>query len=386
MADVTGWPATWPKPETLPIPGKPHRCLEPRSFPQNASASSLPHLAMGKGIWKAKMEEPAKAFASALRARGIPPIACTFCENCHYFEHLTGEKHYKNLLRWLESHPSYDLARNNPQIWQVCLIGGVGGLRFNHLDGSIEVFKGNQVTEKPPPIVCPSPPPWEQVPPACAMPGPPGPPPPPPQPREAAMRQHVGLSDPPEATPSGTSATSTALFSAGDSLNEMCGTDGLLMRSDLQLCSLDEDIEKLRKLALQELTAGRRLSFSLKYQSTEQRDQQQQQQQPPQQQQQKQWPPPPPPPPPPPLPPTSGLPVASQQTREPHQPSESPPTLEPTVLKLTVGEPVLVKWGGSWEPGFIYEASSERLFTVRWETNEITPDVAREDLRPRQQF
>lgn len=44
----------------------------------------------------------------------------------------------------------------------------------------------------------------------------------------------------------------------------------------------------------------------------------------------------------------------------------------------------MVNWYGSWEPGWIFEASSDGLFMVRWETNEVTPNVAADCLRPRE--
>lgn len=47
------------------------------------------------------------------------------------------------------------------------------------------------------------------------------------------------------------------------------------------------------------------------------------------------------------------------------------------------GDAVMADWYGSWEPGWIHDESPDGSFTVRWETQEITHDMAAESLRPR---
>jgi len=406
-------PETWPHPEDLPDTGIPHRCMEPRTCPSSGLAESLPHVAAGKTHWKLMMEEPVLKFASALRAKGIAAVYCTFCRNHHPIEHATAAKHYNQLHYWLAERPHIQYSQARRQLWQTCLVGGVGGLRFNHLDGSIEVFKGHEVIEELPPDLHPLPPsPWQQTPPRHATPGPPGPPPlfrARESATSASMHSHVSEIDgdfipaagnrhtrppPPPEPPLSDRSVNTVLPSSEESM-------GCLLRSELQFHTLDNQIMKLKNLATQELRAGRGVILSLDLFSTDRGGQ-------PAllgQQQQLSLPPPPPRPPPPPPPPSTLLPptpappwvVPREQQRqlellqqpEIQEPSCTITEVEPhdaataSAHKYDKGDAVMAEWYGSWMPATISDVSPNNSFTVRWETQEITHDVTADCLRPR---
>jgi len=316
---------------------------------------------MGKAVWKLNMEEPATLYAAALRAKNVPYIWCALCDNYHAIEHITGEKHYKVLHRWLDMNPGIQYPEARQKVWQNCLIGGVGGIRLNHLDGSIEVFKGNQVTEELPPFP-PAALPWQEGLQTLTTHGSPGPPPPPP---------------PPERPLSDTSgSTSEAPFA------ELNRTGQFLHRSDLHLHTLKDHIARVTELAMQELKAGRMPILSLQTCSTNRGSPSPQLQQ-----QQLQFTPLPPPPPV--VPEQQHELESSQQLEIPEPPSrimEHDLRDAATTTKANEyveGDAVMAYWFGSWEPGTIYAASPDGLFTVRWETEEITPDVAADRLRPR---
>jgi hypothetical protein len=132
------WPATWPRLEDLE-PGKAVQCLEPRSFPSSDAASSLPHM-QSKQAWKEAMTTPQKQFCDVV---GDVYLACALCPNAHSFPHITAEKHFKKVWEKLEffTDISYEEAHVQPEFWQTHLFKDFG-IRFNHLDGAIEVFSG----------------------------------------------------------------------------------------------------------------------------------------------------------------------------------------------------------------------------------------------------
>jgi len=156
---------------------------------------------------------------------------------------------------------------------------------------------------------------------------------------------------------------------------------------------------KLRKLATQELTAGRGVILSLDVCSTEGGGQPAQLgQQHPQQQLS------PPPPPPPILPPPSAVPKEQQQRQQQQQQQQQqqlellqqPEIPEPpstiaeveqrdaataNAHKYAKGDSVMAEWYGDWMPATIFDVSLNNSFTVRWETQEITHGVTADRLR-----
>jgi len=255
------------------------------------------------------------------------------------------------------------------RLWQTCLVGGVGGLRLNHLDGSIEVFKGNEVKGELPPFFDASPLPCHGGLPAHTTHEPPalafmpaavhGPPPPPPK---------RGLPPPPPGRLRSDGSDISVSTVLPPSEAEMSRTDRLLHCSELQLHTLSDEMTQLAELAKQELRAGRRLMVSVETCSTERGGQL------PQNRQQQQAPPPPPP-----LVEQLDIPESLSRITE-DAPHDAATTKAHEYVK---GDTVMVDWYGSWEPGWIHDASPDGLFTVRWETPELTHDVAANRLRLR---
>jgi hypothetical protein len=180
-------------------------CSPVVSYPTNVVAKTFPHL-QDKTSWKMAMEPAAHDFLRALKSCSVCYVTCELCKNNHTFEHLTAVKHFKHVWEVLDKYPAnkmavepaanlpYEQARGG--FWQTFSLRS-GGLRFNHLDGSIEVFGGQNL--QPPPEPSPPPPvPLPKVivilPPDGTLPQPPPPKEPPPPPKEAPGQVAVPLS------------------------------------------------------------------------------------------------------------------------------------------------------------------------------------------------
>lgn len=88
------------------------------------------------------MEPSVSLLCQALQASGISYLPnCDLC-GTHSMEHCTAANHYKVMWRRVDPYAAldYEEVRNQPIFWQSWLLSGEGGLRFNHLDGVIEVF------------------------------------------------------------------------------------------------------------------------------------------------------------------------------------------------------------------------------------------------------
>ena len=75
--------------------------------------------------------------------RGIRYVACTLCDSGHGIEHSTGPRHHGEVWRLRNELVSrglgYEEGRN--WFWQVVRVPGQISLRYNHLDGTIEMWR-----------------------------------------------------------------------------------------------------------------------------------------------------------------------------------------------------------------------------------------------------
>ena len=106
---------------------------------------AYPHLSY-KAAWKQHMEPRATAFAKCLQVHNIYVDECLTCKQqgrnmrADFCEHVIGHFHFKDLqLCGLGDGEEVEVARQN--LWQAFCIPG-GGVRFNHADGSIEMYHG----------------------------------------------------------------------------------------------------------------------------------------------------------------------------------------------------------------------------------------------------
>lgn len=136
------WPPEWPHPEDVQpctcIPVAPSRLLPTHA---TGAAASMPHL-QGKTPWKDAMAEISQKFFKAMVAKyNFYHLTCLLCPNNHAFEHLTAEKHFRQVwdrVDKLGQGTEYHEVRL--YFWQeLCLPDG-GGIRFNHLDGAVEIW------------------------------------------------------------------------------------------------------------------------------------------------------------------------------------------------------------------------------------------------------
>eukprot|EP00448_Togula_jolla_P034254 CAMPEP_0170631576 /NCGR_PEP_ID=MMETSP0224-20130122/34731_1 /TAXON_ID=285029 /ORGANISM="Togula jolla, Strain CCCM 725" /LENGTH=157 /DNA_ID=CAMNT_0010959957 /DNA_START=98 /DNA_END=568 /DNA_ORIENTATION=+ len=95
------------------------------------------------------MNDVVMLFYTALESHSIVAACCDKCPNQHTFVHVVGPKHYRHLWSVVENydHMPYEQAREH--FWQEWLFRG-GGMRFNHLDGAVEVWRGAVRPQVPP--------------------------------------------------------------------------------------------------------------------------------------------------------------------------------------------------------------------------------------------
>ena len=228
------WPASWPEPESLPF-GVAYQCEKPASIPLGPLASSLPHLNNGKAEWKRQMQVPVNNFCQALSQSGnLSYCPCLMCPNGHEFEYVTAEKHWKTLWSIIEPEQNtltYERARRDRRFWQTFLLPNAG-VRFNHLDGSVECFKGrdeppiekeaisavSNIPPAPPPQREAPPPPPQHEPPPPPRPPPPQREPPPPPPPEGHAPIYQSKDEPPIETETGFGQETPSASASSDSV------------------------------------------------------------------------------------------------------------------------------------------------------------------------
>ena len=88
------------------------------------------------------MRPPQEQLLRFAAERGIRYVACTLCDSGHGIEHSTGPRHHGEVWRLRNELVSrglgYEEGRN--WFWQVVRVPGQISLRYNHLDGTIEMW------------------------------------------------------------------------------------------------------------------------------------------------------------------------------------------------------------------------------------------------------
>ena len=143
----TPWPENWTKISELGC-GCVEQVENPVSVPTSEEIGSLAHLHGGVFAWKASMETVVLRFWDACYSFNGMILRCGICPNEHGFEHCTSKKHFdfiwhqflfSKLEECQKGKRSYHLHRSDSCFWQQVLVKG-GGLRFNHVDGAVEIF------------------------------------------------------------------------------------------------------------------------------------------------------------------------------------------------------------------------------------------------------
>lgn len=149
-----------PLPQPSQLPSEPGQWLQvraPVSQPtrENGDWTTYPHMS-SKDLWKQLMGARAAQFLSFLEPFNIWP-ECMVCKaagrgmRSDFGGHVAGQFHFKEVGRLLPNGTRVTDLRGN--LWQESLVPG-GAIRFNHVDGAIEMCKG-QPDSSSPSIVAP---------------------------------------------------------------------------------------------------------------------------------------------------------------------------------------------------------------------------------------
>lgn len=137
---------------------------EPASVPTSDSGDwqSIPHVVGGKRNWANQMRGHASKMAEILQAHGIFPD-CSLCPTGRgWEEHIPGPVHFQKINELLGDRRAADVRSEIWQEWLVQRVGFCGRVRFNHLDGEIQMLRANAGVnaasgsmQHPPPPVSP---------------------------------------------------------------------------------------------------------------------------------------------------------------------------------------------------------------------------------------
>ena len=114
---------------------------DPVALPSAPDAlDKLPHVEWRTG-WKDSMWKPLEELQQIAKTVGVSNLMCTLCEKSHGLEHSTGPKHYDRVWRLkhelVQRGCGYEEGRD--RFWQP-FVGHQAVLRYNHLDGAIEIW------------------------------------------------------------------------------------------------------------------------------------------------------------------------------------------------------------------------------------------------------
>lgn len=126
----------WPAPNDLMV-GQKIIVLESRVYAMDRNVGALSNL-QSKAAWKDTIQENLNLFCKYLQMRSVW-AHCNLCANQHMMEHCGSEKHFKSVWRKVEDYAALDFVVVRDQFWQTWQLLG-GGIRFNHLDATVEVF------------------------------------------------------------------------------------------------------------------------------------------------------------------------------------------------------------------------------------------------------
>ena len=143
------------------------RASEPTS--DKGDWRSIPHIVRGRRNWAENMKDRAENLFKVLQAFNLYPDQCALCPTGRgWEEHVPGPVHWKRITDILGERPIADVRDDLWQQWLVHQNGLRGAVRFNHLDGEIQIRRDDPHGEAPPP-----PPPTLPSAPAMARPPPP---------------------------------------------------------------------------------------------------------------------------------------------------------------------------------------------------------------------
>ena len=115
--------------------------------PAGDALDQLQHVGWKYG-WKKAMGPPQEQLLRLAQERGIRYVTCTLCDSWHGMEHSTGPKHHEEVCRLktelVRRGLGYKEGRN--WFWQVVRVSQQISLRYNHLDGTIELWKPTPAT------------------------------------------------------------------------------------------------------------------------------------------------------------------------------------------------------------------------------------------------
>ena len=153
------YPPGWPRPDQM-AEGEVtivHDVEADANFSFDLKASSLSNISHDRHWWRACMGQSCYDVHSALYSLGLVEINCTLCQPVHSFEHCLAEKHFKRVRQFVTQFickggdDDYFRVRQEAPLIQVWRVPG-GGIRYNHLDGMVEIFGG---MNRQPPLCIP---------------------------------------------------------------------------------------------------------------------------------------------------------------------------------------------------------------------------------------
>eukprot|EP00930_Biecheleria_cincta_P001834 TRINITY_DN102923_c0_g1_i1.p1 TRINITY_DN102923_c0_g1~~TRINITY_DN102923_c0_g1_i1.p1 ORF type:complete len:588 (+),score=52.26 TRINITY_DN102923_c0_g1_i1:134-1897(+) len=119
--------------------------MESASVPvsQTGGWQAIPHIAGGKRHWSESMRGHAAKVARILQAHGLSFLDCSLCPTGRgWEEHIPGPKHYDKINELLGDNLSIcDVRERLWQKWNIQQNQVAGSVRFNHLDGEIQMRK-----------------------------------------------------------------------------------------------------------------------------------------------------------------------------------------------------------------------------------------------------
>ena len=129
----------------LPEDNRWYRLHEPASVPMTDYGGwrSVPHIAGGRKHWGEHMKSSVTMMARLLSAYGIQYLGCSVCKNGTGFDdHIGGKVHWDQVWLCFGDRPFREAKE---ELWQECLlrksVGLNGIVRFNHLDGEIQILR-----------------------------------------------------------------------------------------------------------------------------------------------------------------------------------------------------------------------------------------------------
>ena len=132
------WPSNWPRFEDLSRV-RATLCQPPCSCPQGLEVRTLPHL-QAKGVFQDKMQKCVDLFFDL---SGDSYLKCNLCSNYHCWHHCIYHKHFHtlwNIVEPMQNEP-YQEVRCLPCFQRTVCLRKLT-IRFNHLDGAIDVWLG----------------------------------------------------------------------------------------------------------------------------------------------------------------------------------------------------------------------------------------------------